>query len=92
MASKKNYWYVIVMTNNGAVFVTSTNNFERVAYWDKDKAPKEMNKSDAQYLATALTINGHLSYAVCQTWQIDNQPYLYQTGEFKWINKEVENG
>ena len=51
---KKEYWYVIVMSRNGAVFVTETNNWQRTARWDKDKKPISFTKSDAQYLALGL--------------------------------------
>lgn len=87
---KKNHWYVIVMTNYGAVFVTEIDNSKKEAYWEKDKAPKEMTKENAEYLATALTMNGHLAYAVCRTWQIENQPYLYSEGEFKWVSNKKD--
>lgn len=92
MASKKNYWYVIVMTNHGAVFVTETNNWERTAKFEKDKKPMEMTKENAQYLAMGLTINGNPAFAVCNSWEVDYQPYNYEFGEFEWKQKEKENG
>jgi hypothetical protein len=39
MAKKQNYYYVLVMTNNGPVFVTSVNNLDKTAYWDKNEKP-----------------------------------------------------
>ena len=85
---KKEYWYVLVMSNNGAVFVTETNNWERTARWDKDKKPMAFTKSDAQFLSMALTMNGHLAYAVGDTWEHDTQPYRYEVGSFYWRKKK----
>ena len=84
----KNYWYVIVMTGYGAVFVTKVNNGDRTAEWEKLEKPLEMTKSDAQFLSMGLTMNGHLAYSICSSWEITNQPYFYSHGEMKWVDKE----
>lgn len=88
---KKEYWYVLVMTKNGAVFVTETNNWERTAYWHKNKEPMSFTKSNAQYLSMALTMNGHIAYAVGDTWEHTTQPYNYENGSFYWRRKKVKN-
>ena len=89
MAKKKEYWKVLVMTNNGAVFVTKTNNWERTAEWNKKEKPLDFTKADAQYLAMGLTMNGHLAFATCNTWDMDKQPYRYEEGNFYWRRKNV---
>lgn len=91
MAKKKEYWYVLVMTKNGAVFVTETNNWERTAKWEKEKKPMKFTKDDAQYLAMALTMNSHLAYAVSDTWEHKQQPYRYENGSFYWRRKKKKN-
>ena len=89
MAKKnKEYWYVIVMGRNGAVFVTETDNWKRTAKWDKDKKPKEFTKENAQYLALGLSINGHNAFAVGNTYEINCQPYNYEAGNFYWRRKK----
>lgn len=91
MAKKKQeFWKVIVMANNGPVFVTKTNNWERTAEWNKKEKPMSFSKEDAQYLAWALSLNGHLAFATGDTWDIDNQPYNYNYGNFYWRNKKVK--
>lgn len=95
MAKKKKeeFAYVLVMTGYGPVFVTSVNNRDRTAEWNKDKKPMKMlDKDDAQYLAMALTVNGHSAYAVIQTYEQTTQPYRYEVGEFEWkyVEKEEE--
>ena len=88
MSKTKYFYYVLVMTNYGAVFVTSINNAERTARWDKLEKPLNMSKKDAEFMAKALTWNGSLAYAVTTEYELSYQPYLYQTGEFKWVKKE----
>lgn len=85
MAKKKNYWYVLVLTDDGPTFVTSVKNYpEKVAYWNKDEKPYEFSREWAQDLAWALCVNGHMSYAVSQRFEIENQPYAYNRGHFEW--------
>lgn len=90
MSKTKYFYYVLVMTNYGAVFVTSINNAERTAKWNKLEKPLKMSKKDAEFMAKALTWNGNLAYAVTTEYELSYQPYLYQTGEFKWMKKEDE--
>lgn len=87
---KKEYWYVIVMTRNGAVFVTETNNRTRIAKWDKNNKPLELTKENAQYLALGLSINGNTAFAVGNSYEIDFQPYNYKEGNFYWRRKKVK--
>ena len=92
MAKKKKeeYGYVLVMTDSGPTFVTKTNNWERTAEWHKDEKPLEMTKDDAQFLAMALTLNGHSAFPVIMTYKQDHQPYRYEVGEFAWkFNEDV---
>ena len=90
MANKKNYWYVLVMTDNGPTFVTSVDYSSKTAHWDKVEKPLEMEKSRAQDLAIGLNLNFHSSFAVCQPFEIDSQPYRYDKGKFVWSWNEEE--
>lgn len=91
MSKTKYFYYVLVMTNYGAVFVTSINNAKRTAKWDKLEVPLNMSKKDAEFMAKALTWNGNLAYTVTTEYELSHQPYLYQIGEFKWVKKEKDN-
>lgn len=86
MAEKKNYWYILVLTNNGPVFVTKCST--RDAEWEKLEKPISFTANVAKDTAWALRLNGYVAYAICNTYEIDNQPYLYNKGEFKWIWNE----
>lgn len=91
MANKKNYWYVVVMTDNGPVFVTGVNNMERTAYWNKDQKPLELGKEYAQSLATGLMLNFHFALPVCNTFELTEQCYNYKYGHFEWLKNEEQD-
>ena len=90
MAKKKNYWYVLVLTGEGAKFVTSMSYRDKTAYWDKLEVPKELGMETAKDLAMGLMLNGHLAYAVTVPYELDCQPYSYKTGHFEWVKNEEE--
>ena len=88
---KKNYWYVIVMTESGPTFVTKVNHSDKTAEWHKDEKPLEMGESVAKDLAMGLKCNMTLAYSVCNPIEIDYQPYLYNKGQLKWEPNEKED-
>lgn len=90
MANKKNFWYVLVMTDGGPVFVTKVEYQGKTAYWNKDEKPLEMGMYQAKDLTFGLNVNGHSSYAVCQPFEIDHQPYNYADWKIKWEEKSKE--
>lgn len=91
MGKKKNYWYVVVMTSEGAVFVTSANNKLRIANWDGRKPPLELTEYWAKELAFGLMVNFHTAYPVCTPAPLKYQPYKYDKGKFEW-KWDSENG
>ena len=90
MAKKTNWYYVLVLTQYGPVFVTGIGE-GKVAYWDKSKAPKEFGKAYAEDLAFGLQVNGYNAFAVVNRWEISNQPFYYNKGEFEWVSKEEQD-
>lgn len=90
MANKKNYWYVLVITDNGPVFVTKVNYGDKTAEWNNTEAPLEMSKSSAQDLTLGLNLNMHTSFAVCQPFELTSQPYNYAMWSIDWKKKESE--
>lgn len=85
MAKKKEYGYVLVMTEKGPVFVTKVNNADRTAEWNKLEKPYSMSKENAQFLAKALTLNGNSAYPVIIDYEQSYQPYRYDVGDFEWV-------
>ena len=90
MAAKKNHYYILVMTNDGPVFVTDIKP-NRYAEFKKDKAPKEFDKARAEDITMGLNLNLNLAYTICSKWEIDTQPYMYNMGDWEWVKKEDKN-
>ena len=92
MAKKRNYWYVLVLTSDGPVFVTKVNYADKTAEWDNLEKPLEMTQSQAQDLTLGLNLNLTVAFAVCQPFALETQPYRYSIGHFEWkYNEEKEN-
>lgn len=88
---KKNFYYVLVMTGYGPVFVTDIHYADKTAEWNKTKKPLEVGEYRAKDLAMGLQCNGHLAYAVSNFYELDTQPYRYDIGELTWKDKEEES-
>ena len=87
MASKKkNFWYVMVITEDGPAFVTKVNHSDKTAEWHKDEKPLELGEYMAKDLAMGLMCNMHLAFATVNYYELENQPYLYNIGHFEWVN------
>lgn len=89
---EENFWYVLVMTDDGPKFVTSVSYQDKTAHWDGTKKPLKFESgARASDLALGLNLNLYLAYVVCQPFEIDSQPYLYKNGHFNWsYNNEEE--
>ena len=90
MAQKKNWYYVLVLSESGPVFVTSIEYATKYAHWDKLENPLSLDKSQAEDLTIGLNLNFHTAFMVCSKFELDTQPYLYNKGHFEWIWKEEE--
>ena len=96
MASKKQklHYYILVMSNEGPMFVTSTKYHS--AYWNYKEEPMEFDKTWAEEIARGLNLNLYLAYVVAQPWEIESQPYRYTDYQVEWKkrktskNKEVK--
>lgn len=90
--TKKNFWYIIVLANDGARFITSLDYSTKYARWEKNEKPLEMSESTSKDIALGLALNGYTAFPVCSLYELDRQPYLYNKGSFKWVwNDENEN-
>ena len=84
MAKKQNYYYVLVLTNEGAKFVTKVNWSNKTAEWNKLEKPLEMSKETAKDLTMGLQLNFNNAFMVCNGYEISCQPYRYDKGNFVW--------
>lgn len=87
MAKKQNFYYVMVITNHGPVFVTSVDRTIKTAHWDDTGVPLEMGKYWAEDLTMGLNLNFNLAFTVCSKFELDTQPYLYDKGHFEWVKE-----
>lgn len=87
--AKKNHYYVLVLSDNGAVFVTATKP-KFVAEHDMLKPPMEFaSKEIADDVSMGLTLNLRPAYTVAVPYRIEAQPFLYSRGEFVWTRKQT---
>ena len=89
MAKKTNYYYVLVLTMAGPVFVTGVGD-HHTAYWDRSKPPMELSRDYAKDMVLGLNLNGHMAYSVVLPFELDTQPYRYDLGKFVWQMNETE--
>lgn len=88
MANNKSYYYVLVFTNGGPVYVTSQDYATKTSYWDKSKEPKLFTMHTADDLVFGLRCNGYQAVTVKSAVEIDYQPYRYSAYKIEW--KKVE--
>lgn len=88
MTKKKYYYYVLVFTNEGPVYVTSVNNTNKYAHWNKNEAPKEFSATYAEDLVLGLNLNFHHAVLIKSRFEIDKQPYRYDSYEIKFEKRE----
>lgn len=90
---KKNFWYVLVMTETGPAFVTKVDRADKSAWWNKEENPLELGEFFAKDLAFGLQCNMHSAFAVCHPVEINYQPYMYKVGHLEWVSdKESKDG
>lgn len=90
--AKKYYYYVLVFTNYGPMYVTSIDSSNKYAHWDKDKEPMELGSRYAEDLVLGLNLNFNHSVVIKSTRKIERQPYRYDSFDCKFveITKEEE--
>lgn len=90
MAKKQNWYYVLVMTDDGPVFVTGVEYSTKYAHWNKLETPKDFDKFWAEDLTLGLNLNFHAAFTVCSKFEIDRQPYRYSDWHIEWKENEKE--
>lgn len=87
MATRKNHYYILVLSDFGSVFVT--NNDREFSYWERTDVPMDYgSKKYAESEAYGLRLNGHKAYAITLPYELDYQPYLYDRGHWEWVRDE----
>ena len=80
----KYFYYVIVKSENQAIFVTKLDNATNHAYWDKNEKPLPLSKSYAEDLALCLTLNLFPAFVLMSAHELQKQIfYKEQSNEQK---------
>lgn len=90
MAKSKYHYYVLVFSSDGPVYVTSINNANKYAHWDKSKAPLEFSASYAEDLVMGLNMNFNSAVMIKSTREITGQPYNYEDYGCTFVEKKKE--
>ena len=88
--TKKNHWYIMVLSNKGPKFVTKLGE-HRTAYWEDEGTPKEFTKDMATDMCIGFAWNGIRAFPVCSPCELPTQPYQYDKGCFEWHDYPTEN-
>ena len=86
--ANKNYYYVLVFTNNGPVYVTGLDNLTKTAFWNKEEKPLELGMYKSEDLVFGLNCNFTNAIVVKSKFKIESQPYNYNDFECEFIRKE----
>ena len=85
------FYYVLVLTEEGGVFVTDTNG-KNVEY-DMEKTPKSFTKGMAEDIRFGLTLSVMLpTYVIVSPFALTSQPFKYDQGCFTWVSKPKKGG
>ena len=92
MSKRKNFYYVLVLTNEGPTFVTGIPE-RNYAEFDKLKKPMVIGtKSYADEISMGLTCNFITAYTITLNYELSGQPYRYNEGKFEWKwDKDKDN-
>lgn len=74
----KNYYYILVLSEGKAKFVTSLDNKTRTARWEREKAPLAISKSLAEDISYCLCLNFHPAYVLKSMHKIETQIFLHE--------------
>ena len=72
----KYFYYVIVLSEDTAKFITNMDNLTKIARWEKDKEPLPLTKSTAEDLAYCLSLNFHPAYVLKSYHKISSQIFI----------------
>lgn len=86
---KKYHHYVLVLGDEGAMFVTKINYENKTASWEKTEAPLELGKYEAEDLARGLSLNFNPAFPVVVPYEIKHQPFHYDIGHFMWVTDKL---
>ena len=79
----KYFYYVLVLSEGQAKFVTKTNYATKTAYWDSNEKPLAFTKTQADDLALCLTINFYPAFTLKSYHELKSQIFIKEKPDEK---------
>lgn len=72
----KYFYYVLVLSDGQAKFVTKTDYATKTAYWDSNEKPLAFSKTQADDLALCLSINFYPAFTLKSYHELKSQIFI----------------
>ena len=79
----KYFYYVIVLSEEQAKFVTKTDYATKTAYWDSKEKPLAFTKTQADDLALCLSINFYPAFTLKSYHELKSQIFIKEKTDEK---------
>ena len=79
----KYFYYVLVLSDGQAKFVTKTNYATKTAYWDSKEKPLAFTKTQADDLALCLSINFYPAFTLKSVHELKSQIFIKEKPDEK---------
>ena len=79
----KYFYYVIVLSEGQAKFVTKTDYATKTAYWDSKENPLAFTKTQADDLALCLSINFYPAFTLKSYHELKSQIFIKEKTDEK---------
>ena len=79
----KYFYYVIVLSEGQAKFVTKTDYATKTAYWDSQEKPLAFTKTQADDLALCLSINFYPAFTLKSYHELKSQIFIKEKTDEK---------
>ena len=79
----KYFYYVLVLSEGQAKFVTKTNYATKTAYWDSKEKPLAFTKTQADDLALCLSINFYPAFTLKSYHELKSQIFIKEKTDEK---------
>ena len=79
----KYFYYVLVLSDGQAKFVTKTDYATKMAYWDSQEKPLAFTKTQADDLALCLSINFYPAFTLKSYHELKSQIFIKEKTDEK---------
>ena len=79
----KYFYYVLVLSEGQAKFVTKTDYATKTAYWDSKEKPLALTKTQADDLALCLSINFYPAFTLKSYHELKSQIFIKEKTDEK---------